>query len=504
MLEQIDPKLKIEKEHYLQALPSLKTGLRELQQRAREAGIPIIILLEGWDTSGKGDAIQHVTEVLDPRGFEVHYIALPTEEELAFPWLRRFWVRLPHRGQFGIFERSWYTRVLQRRVEGQVSTRDWKRAYREINETERQLTDDGALIIKFWLHISEKEQRKRLKAAERNPFRRFTVTSEEWRRHAHYKDYFHAADEMIRRTSTPQAPWIVIEAGSKRFRRLKVLQEISRTVTERLEIYEEQQRLEPREPRKNGSSDNGNGANAQSPLGSVDLTLSLDRETYRQRMKDGQVRLSQLQQRAHHKGVPMAIVYEGWDAAGKGGNIRRMLATLDPRGYRVIPIGKPTAEELAHHYLWRFWKHAPHAGNIMIFDRSWYGRVLVERIEGFCTEREWRRAFQEIREFERHWLNSGVVVVKFWLHISPEEQLRRFTARAESPDKKWKLTDEDWRNREKWNRYVVAVDEMIRKTSTQKAPWTVIPGNCKLWARVQTIETVCEAYEAALARHDKK
>jgi len=496
MLEAVDTSIKVEKGEYEERLPLLKTRFRELQQHARERHVPIVVAFEGWDTAGKGDVIQHVTEVLDPRGFYVRYTGSPTAEERQHPWLKRFWTQLPHRGQIAIFERSWYTRVLQERVERTVRPQRWKQAYEEIRQFERLLADDGHVLIKFWLHITEGEQRRRLKAARRDPFRRFTVTEEEWMRHGKYKQYLDAAEDMIRETDAESAPWTVVEAGDKRHRRLKVLDEISRRVDEALERLEHRPKSPPSRIEVVGQPEPG-------PLDKVDLTKTLKEGKYATRLRDAQLRLRMIQQEAYRADVGIAVVYEGWDAAGKGGSIRRLTATLDPRGYTVVPVGKPTQEELAHNYLWRFWKEVPRRGHMTIFDRSWYGRPLVERIEGFCTVEEARRSYREIDEFELQLVRSDVAVAKFWIHISFEEQLRRFESRRESPHKAWKLNDEDWRNRDKWDQYVVAVNDTIRKTSSEHAPWTVIEGNCKRWARVRAIETVCEVWEHAIERKQR-
>ncbi len=492
MLESVDTSLKTDKEHYKERLPWLKTGLRELQQHARETDVPAIVVFEGWDTAGKGDAIQHVTEVLDPRGFVVHYVSEPTEEERHQPWLRRFWERLPHRGQIAFFERSWYTRVLLERVERLAAPVRWKRAYEEIRQFERLLTDDGYLLIKFWMHISEKDQRKRLKAARKDPFRRFTVTDAEWVRHSHYSEYLEAAEDMLAKTESPNASWTIVEAADKRHRRLRVLEEISRQMTAGME------RLEKRPVSPRSSIVVPEGGPPRGPLDEVDLTHALDEKEYRARLEEAQLRLRAVQHEAHLTKVGIAIAYEGWDAAGKGGNIRRLVAALDPRGYAVVPVSKPTKEELGRNYLWRFWKEVPRKGNMTIYDRSWYGRVMVERIEGFCTSEEACRAYREINEFESQLVDSNIVVVKFWIHISAEEQIARFERRKDDPHKSWKLTEEDWRNREKWDKYVIAVNDMIERTSTDTAPWTIIEGNCKRWARVQALEAVCDAWERAI------
>jgi polyphosphate kinase 2 (PPK2 family) len=233
-------------------------------------------------------------------------------------------------------------------------------------------------------------------------------------------------------------------------------------------------------------------------LETVDLSLALDRETYVRQLARRQIQLRELGYQVYVQKRPVVIVYEGWDAAGKGGSIKRLTEKLDPRGYVVYPISAPTGEEKTHHYLWRFWRRVPERGQIAIFDRSWYGRVLVERVEGFATEGEWRRAYREINSFERNLRDFGTVLIKFWIHISREEQLRRFEERRATGYKSWKLTAEDWRNREKWPLYEEAVRDMLLKTSTLDAPWTIVEGNDKYWARVKALSTAVEVLSREL------
>ena len=235
-------------------------------------------------------------------------------------------------------------------------------------------------------------------------------------------------------------------------------------------------------------------------LDTVDLSLSLERAEYKVRLLECQLRMRQLAFALYRQKRSLVVVVEGWDAGGKGGAIRRVLEKMDPRGYQVYPIAAPKGDDAVHHYLWRFWRRlvAPDDKQVLIFDRSWYGRVMVERVEGFAAEPEWRRGYREINEFERQLTDHGIILVKLWFHISKDEQLRRFEQRRTTPHKAWKLTDEDWRNRKKWDAYEEAVSDMLLKTSTLNAPWTVIEGNDKLWARVKTQRALIEAVEACL------
>ena len=503
MLETIDSNKKMEKSAYKEWFPRLKSELRELQQTAREAKIPIIIFLEGWHMSGKADSIRHLSEALDPRGFRVNGVFASTDEERSRHWMYRHWIRTPERGRIALYVRSWYNRVLADRVDGEVDEENLAHAFQAINHTEEMLHADGAIVLKFWLHISKKEQKKRLREAEKNPFNRYMVSDADWEAYKKYEDYEKAVEEMLERTSTHWAPWIVVESGDPRFRRMKLFQELCEALVHG--INERRHRVSTRTSRPAVQELNIPVLeDMPTLLDKVDLSKTLSSEEYEERKVSLQIRLRTLHSEAAKRGLPLLIAFEGWDAAGKGGAIRRLTATLDPRYYHVIPISKPTPEELSHHYLWRFWRHMPNPGVLTIFDRSWYGRVMVERIEGFCTEEEWKRAYQEINEFELQLFHGGIPIVKFWLHISKEEQLARFNSRKQDPHKIWKLTDEDWRNREKWDPYREAVDDMIKKTSTTFAPWTIVEGNCKRYARVRVMETICQVFEEWFARTDRQ
>lgn len=508
MLEILDLSQKLRKSDYSSLVPTLRAELRDLQQAIQAGGIPVIVLLEGWQAAGKGDSIGTLVYPLDPRGFKVHTTYAPTEEELFRPYLWRFWTKLPARGKFAFLDRSWYRRMLEDRVDGQINREGTLVAAGEIREFERQLTDDGVVLIKFWLQISKKEQKRRLSDIENDRYERWRLgqPGQSKRRHS-YRRSLEAAEEMLALTSTASAPWTVISAENRYFRRAEVLQRVATALRHALiargvafpapaagnaleteTALAERVSLAPAPP--------GEPSNV---LDRVDLSKRLSREEYETQLSRLQDRLRELELECYQQRVPVVIVYEGWDAAGKGSNIKRLTQELDPRGYEVIPIAAPDATEREHHYLWRFWRQVPKAGHIAIFDRSWYGRVLVERVEGFAVETEWRRAYQEINEFERHLSDSGAVLAKFWLHLSPEEQLRRFEEREKTPHKRYKITVEDWRNRAQWHLYRTAAAEMIERTSTSYGPWTIIEAEDKLWARVKTLQTVVNALEERLA-----
>ena len=365
----------------------------------------------------------------------------------------------------------------------------------DIENFEKQLTDDGTLLIKFFLTISEKEQEKRFDKLLSKEETSWRVSKADKDRNKHYEEYARMADEMLTRTDTEYAPWTIIEAHDERYAAVKILTTVVEAFEER---YEKEQNPQPRQiDGKFGQNDL-----KESVLKKVDLTKKLDRETYEKKLEELQKKLTLLHSEIYAKRIPVVLAFEGWDAGGKGGAIKRLTRALDPRGYTVNPTSSPNDIERAHHYLWRFWTRMPKDGHIAIFDRTWYGRVMVERIEGFCTTQEWQRAFKEMNQMEQQLVNHGAIVIKFWMHIDKEEQERRFKERQENPDKQWKITDEDWRNREKWELYEQAVDEMMVRTSTVNAPWVIVEGNDKLYARIKVLETVVDALEKRLHHNE--
>ena len=400
----------------------------------------------------------------------------------------RFWNATPGNNTLAIYSHSWYRQVFNDRVEQPLSEQDLQAAYERIRVFERQLTDDGAVILKFFLHISKKEQAKRFKALKKDPAFAWKVGKAEQKRHKRYDRYYEAAEDMFRETSTSFAPWTLVPSSQERFRNVNVAETIVARLQQALDAQES-----PAPPQAVAAA-----PRRTSPLDRVDVSLAIEPEVYKEELSDLQEEVRRLQHLCYVKRTPVVLLYEGWDAAGKGGNIRRLTRELDPRGYEVIPIAAPEGAEKVHHHLWRFWRALPKAGHFAIFDRSWYGRVMVERIEGFATTEEWRRAYREINEFENELTEFGAVVFKFWLHISKEEQLQRFEARQNTPHKQWKITEEDWRNRDRWEDYWDAVSEMIERTSTAQAPWTIIEANDKRHARIKVLRVVTKRLQEAL------
>lgn len=508
MLEQIDLTKKMKKEEYKERMETMMPRLAKLQRECKALGIPVMIVFEGFGAAGKGVQIGKLISALDPRGFYVHAIDGESKDEQLRPFLWRFWTKTPEKGRIAIFDRSWYRRVLVDRFDGITTAKELGYAYEEINSFERQLTDGGYVIIKLFLAIDKKEQKKRFKKLMESKSSAWRVTQADLKRNKEYDVYKDMNDEMLQRTDTDYAPWTIIEATDREFATVKIYSAVIRALE--LKIQEVKQENEKRQAEKAaGKTGAGKAAGQEdtvlrtSSLNSVDLSLSYTKEEYKEKLDKLQARIQELHGELYRKRIPVILGFEGWDAGGKGGAIKRLTEKMDPRGYRVNPTASPNDIERAHHYLWRFWNNVPKKGHIAIFDRTWYGRVMVERIEGFCTTEEWTRAYKEMNDMEANWVHSGAVVLKFWLQIDKDEQERRFRERMENPEKQWKITDEDWRNRAKWDQYEQAVDEMLVHTSTTYAPWIIVEGNNKYYARIKVLQSVIDAIEKRLKEEEK-
>ncbi len=502
MLECIDLSKNLKKKEVKALMDGLDSELAVLQREAKARNIPVMIIFEGWGASGKGTLINRLIHPLDPRGFKVYTIQKENEEEAMRPFLWRFWTKTPAKGRIHVFDRSWYNRVVKDRVDSHVNKEELQNSYNEIVSFEEQLSVDGTLIIKFFLHISQKEQKKRFEKLEASEETRWRVTAEDWKHNKQYDEYVGVYEDMLEKTDTAFAPWTIVEATDREYAAAKILSTVVEVLKDKIADVDHEKTLSKKTaPSILPAVDN---PFKSSVLDAADLTKSLTKEEYKKKLKELQKKLAILHSEIYRRRVPVVLAFEGWDAGGKGGAIKRLTEELDPRGYEVMPTASPNDIEKAHHYLWRFWNNMPKAGHLAIFDRTWYGRVMVERIEGFCTEDEWQRAYKEINQMEEHLYNAGAVVLKFWMHIDKDEQERRFNERMANPEKQWKITDEDWRNREKWDQYEDAVNEMIIRTSTTYAPWIIVEGNSKYYARVKVLETVVKALEEKLGIKGKK
>jgi AMP-polyphosphate phosphotransferase len=479
----------VDKETYERRVPNLRVKLVNVQYDLQSADFSVIVVVAGDDRLSAREIMRGMHDWMDGRYIESHALRPPSDEEAERPPFWRFWRRLPRKGRIGAFLDGWTSTPVRKVVLEGAGEDMLRRDIDHIRRFEQALADGGTVIVKLYFHLPKREYKKRLKQLEKKPKKGgWRVREEDLLVLKHYDAVVEVAETIVEETSTGQAPWHVIESTDRYYAGLRAANVILDAITSRLE----RPRPERRPPRPERVPED-----ALSVLATVDLSATLDKD-YGKALQEAQADLSKLSRKAADKGISSILVFEGWDAAGKGGAIRRLCAAIDIRDYRIIPIAAPTEEEQAHHYLWRFWTHLPAAGNVVIFDRSWYGRVLVERVEGFATAEEWRRAYAEIRDFEEQLTEAGMVLCKFWLHIDAEEQIRRFKAREKTAFKKYKITEEDYRNREKWSAYERAVDEMVARTSLKEAPWTLVAANDKRHARVEVIRTFCKALKARL------
>ena len=493
MFESAELGRKIDQAAYDKELPALREALLEAQFELQQQGrFPVIILINGVEGAGKGETVKLLNEWMDPRLIQVSTFDVQTDEELARPPAWRFWRQLPPKGRIGIFFGNWYSQMIQGRVHGHFKDAVLDQAIDGALALEQMLCDEGALIFKFWFHLSKKQMKTRLKELQDDPQRAWRLSPLDWQQSKTYDKFVRHGERVLRRSSRDFAPWYVVEGSDECYRSLTV----GRILLDGLQAAlkaKSRPAAQPHVAPMVASLDN------RILLDSLDLTQSLDKGAYKDMLAVEQGRLAMLMRDKRMRRHALVVVFEGNDAAGKGGAIRRVAAALDPRQYRIVPIAAPTEEERAQPYLWRFWRHIPARGKFTVFDRSWYGRVLVERVEGFCQPSDWLRAYGEINDFEEQLSNAGVVLVKFWLAIDQDEQFKRFKEREQIAFKRFKITEEDWRNRDKWDAYCDAVGDMVDRTSTSIAPWTLVEANDKRFARVKVLRTINDALEKAFA-----
>lgn len=507
----------ISKKDFKENIQELRTELLELQQELRSCDFPVIIVLAGVDGGGKTVTADALNEWMDSRWIDNNAYTRHSDEESERPDYWRYWRDLPENGKMGIFLSSWYSEPFIDYVYGEIDIPVYDERLERIKSFEKTLADDGALILKFWMHLGKDDQKKRLKKLEKDPHMSWQVNETDWKHWHMYETFTSAAERLITRTSKGHAPWTIVEGVDTRYASLTVARRIRDDIISHMAYRKqhldalaahkkEQKKTEPGKPKKLDKDGDVSRLNYPTVLSELDMSKTVSKEAYKKELKELQAKVGRLSREAYDLHISSILVFEGSDAAGKGGAIRRLTGSMDSRMYKVLPFAAPNDEERAHHYLWRFWRHFSRAGRVMIYDRSWYGRVLVERCEGFAQKEEWRRAYAEIRDFEEQIVEHGTVLVKYWLHITPEEQLERFKAREVTPWKQWKLTDEDWRNREKWADYEEAVNEMVERTSNSIAPWTLVEGNDKKYSRLKVLRTYCDALEKRVkeARKGKK
>jgi polyphosphate:AMP phosphotransferase len=492
MFESAELGHKIDKDTYRKEVPSLREALLETQLDLLESQeFPVIVLIAGMDGAGKGETVNKINEWMDPRHIDTYAFGPPSDEEAERPPMWRYWRALPPKGKIGIYFGSWYTDPILKRAEGKMKNEALEEALEKIVHFEQMLIDEGALVLKYWFHLSKEKQKERMKKLEDDPLTRWRITDQDREHLKIYDELRSVAEDALRETSTAGAPWVVVESFDAKYRNLTVGKHIQQAIRDRLDEKPAQTGTLNAPPLKVA-------IDSTNLLSQLDLTKHLEDEEYDKKLERYQGKLNKLTRDPKFARMSVVCVFEGADAAGKGGCIRRITEAVDARHFRVIPIAAPTEEERTQPYLWRFWRQIPRLGNVTIFDRSWYGRVLVERVENFCSEYDWMRAYGEINDFEEQLAHHNFLVVKFWLQISKEEQLQRFEARQNTPYKRFKITKEDWRNRDKWEAYEAAACDMIDRTSTDYAPWTVVEANDKNFARIEVLKTLCERIEKAL------
>jgi polyphosphate:AMP phosphotransferase len=481
----------IDKVSYNEQLPALRAALLEAQKQLAGANFSVVILVAGVPAAGKSETVNALLTWLDARGIQTHPFRKLTDEEKQRPPLWRWWRDLPPRGRMAIFFGGPEANPLLDYVAGKIDRAEFDQVLDREIELEMMLTREHTLVVKLWLHLSRKSLKKRLRKLDADTDQRWRITRQDWKLYRRYDRLGSAAEHALRRTSTGEAPWHIIEGTDRRYRNLTAGQVLLQALQTRLE----QARKEPPRPVPHPVDLTPPKVNV---INSLDLSRALDDASYKKALRQGQGELGRLTRLLRDAKRSLILVFEGADAAGKGSTIRRLTAAMDARDYRVMSVAAPTDEEKEHPYLWRFWRMLPAAGRVGIYDRSWYGRVLVERVEGFAMPDEWQRAYAEINDFESQLTDFGTLLLKFWLAITPEEQLRRFEDRETTPYKQYKITEEDWRNRSRWDSYEAAACEMIERTSTEEAPWVLVEAENKEYGRIKVLETVVRRLTEAL------
>jgi AMP-polyphosphate phosphotransferase len=483
---------RVSKSRYKRLLPKLRDELLDAQARLHQnKSFALALILTGVPTAGRSETVNELLEWLDPKHISVHAFNTPDREDRRRPTLWRYWRALPARGRMTFYFGGWYSEYLSMALHcPNKARRLGERMFERIRSLETMLGADGVRVVKVDLHTDAKTQRKRLARLSADPLTRWRVTREDRWLAKHHKAVARAAARVVEATDQAAAPWHVIDGTDEEYRLLTVGRVLRDELRKAL-------RRSPTEVK--GRSPQRTSTRAASPSVAKPAGALTDEE-YEVVLANLQGRLASLTRRPRFDRRALVLAFEGMDAAGKGGAIRRITQALDARQYQVIPISAPTAEEQGYPYLWRFWRDVPERGAISIYDRSWYGRVLVERVRGLTPDVDWRRAYEEIREFELELTEHGVTLAKFWLDVSKDEQLQRFRARESDSLRRFKVDKEDWVNRRHYDAYRAAAAEMIERTHAESARWTLVHADDKKMARLVVLKTVCETLEQAIER----
>ena len=490
MFESAEIGQKVDRADYEREVPRLREALLDAQfELHRHRGFAVAVVLAGVSGGGRSEVANLLNAWMDPRHLSTHAFGRRNDLERERPYAWRYWQALPPKGRIGILLGAWYHELLIVRTAGRIDAVDMQRALQDIRYHEKMLADEDVLLVKLWLHLSRDEQRKRIKELMDNRHTRWRVGPADLVQVKNYNRYRDVSEQALRETSTGEAPWTVVEATDPRFRDVTVGRVLLEAIRGRIANP-------PRRAPGPVLVPAPAAADNLKLLRGLDLTRAIARKDYLRQLEKHQERLALLTRRKKFARRSMVVVFEGHDAAGKGSSIRRITEALDARQYTAVPIGAPTEEERSYPSQWRFWRHLPGHGQITIFDRSWYGRVLVERVEGLCADSDWMRAYREINHFEEQLLRNGTIVVKFWLQISKDEQLRRLQERESTGFKH--LGAEGWGSRKRWAGYEAAVADMIGRTSTEIAPWTIVEAEDKHYARVKILRTLVRTLGEAL------
>ncbi len=490
MFEAAESGQEIAKEDYKARVGTLREALLRAQYAVLDAArFPVVIIVGGVDGAGKGETANLFNEWMDPRHISTFGFGPPSDEEAQRPPMWRFWQALPPKGRSAMFIGSWYTQPIVAGATGKLEESALAHEIAEIRALETLLENEGVVLVKLWFHLSETAQKKRLEELQSDEKTRWRVSDTDWERFKNYQSFRKISEVVLRATHSMGAPWHIIDGSAPRARALRAGELLLDALRQRLQHSE---------------SAAGTRTPALPPAPAVlrhlDYSLKMKRKEYEEQLEIWQGKLNLLTREKGFARKSLVLVFEGQDAAGKGGAIRRITAALDARQYNVIPVSAPSEEERAQPWLWRFWRRLPRHGHVAIFDRSWYGRVLVERVEEFASPAQWQRAYEEINHFEEQLTESGSIVVKFWLAVTREEQLKRFKEREAVAFKNHKITPDDWRNRERWDDYELAVNDMVARTSTRHAPWTLVPSDDVEYARITVLKAICAAMEKAMAK----
>lgn len=489
MLEAIEVGHRLSKRAFHRIEPRMRQDLLAVQRDLAGTPLSVVILVDGPRGAGKGDLVNLLLSWMDARGIRVHALGDETQDEAERPFLWRFWRLLPAAGRMGIFFGGWYSDPIDRLVKGK-GEKGVNAALNRIVQLETMLAQENVILLKFWLHLTEEQQYRRLRKLERDRDMAWRVRKSDWKLHGNYARYTGAAEHVLRQTNLPSAPWHLVEARDAQYRTIVVMRTIRNSLREAISRY---RALGPSSIQPEHSRPARNNI-----LSSLDQSAQMSEEEYAEKISRYTRKLAIQVRRLPVERRSLVLVFEGPDASGKGGAIRRVISALDARQYQVVPVAAPTDEERAHPYLWRFWREIPRVGRIVLFDRSWYGRVLVERVEGFAPSSDWMRAYSEINAFEEQLTQAGIIVLKFWLQTTPDIQLERFKDRQATPYKQYKITEEDWRNRDKWDSYISAACDMVEKTGSEQCPWVLVPANDKSSARVHVLRTIVKRLEREL------